>query len=47
MILKMTFSAELKDILSENIISNDLLVGVVLNFEVSFHNVSDDRENII
>ena len=36
MILKITFSANLKDIyFKENIISNDLLVGVVLKIEVS------------
>ena len=47
MILKISFSAELKDICFENIFSTDLLVGVILNFEVSIRDVSDNRENII
>ena len=44
MILKLSFSA---DICLENIITNDLLVGVILNFEVIICDVSDNRENII
>ena len=42
MILKMSFSA---DICLENIITNDLLVGVILNFEVIICDLSDNREN--
>ena len=47
MILKMSFSPELKDICFENFISNNLLIGVVLVFEFSICDVSDNRENII